>query len=202
MLLNYKYLVLTCIDEDITTFKNNIVGLLSEITQFPRNWTVEETGLIFKEIYFPSPPSGGSHLMNFLIWEPLNAKGTTVFYINYEDGWASFVELYSKKFSKKCIQVGISGREIKYPMFKFSYITNNNHRIIICYKDNDKWEFFQKGELLPFENESYYLKYKIKDRLPGELVIKYLKESGWDIQENTFWQTTKSAYNFKRLQWD
>ncbi len=202
MLLGYKYLIFTCIKEDISIFKNEISQLLSNNTKFPANWNVTQTNLNFKDIYYPAPSGGGSHFMNFIIWEPLNRQGTTVFYVNYRDGWNSFIENYAKKFSKTCIQVGMPDEDTNYPMFRFSYYEGTKQRVILSYKDDKKWEFFQKGEIMPFEDDVYYKKRTIKDRLPNNLIVDYLKRLGWNIDDVNFWDTNKPVYKFTRIQWD
>jgi len=202
MLLHYKYLVFTCIQEDISIFKTEISQLLSNITKFPINWNIAQTELNYKEIYYPMPQSGGSHLNNFIIWEPLNKQGTTVFFVNYEDGWNSLIELYAKTFNKITTLVSLSDGDLAFPMYKFSHYVGLKQRSIISYKDDKKWEFFQKGEILSFEDESYYTKYRIKDRLPNTLIIDYLEKAGWDVSDSNFWTTNKPVYKFKRIQWD
>jgi hypothetical protein len=202
MLLQYKYLVFTCIQDDISNVKSKISELISSGTKFPINWSITQTNLDYKEIYYPVPPSGGSHFPNFIIWEPLNNIGTTVFFVNYEDGWNSLMERYAKTYNKIVTQVRMSDEDINYPMFKFSYYEGLQQRVILCYKDYKKWEFFQKGEILSFEDESHYTKYRIKERLPNTLIIDYLKKAGWDISDSNFWNTNKPVYNFQRIQWD
>ncbi|MDD4553802.1 MAG: hypothetical protein PHP04_06355 [Bacteroidales bacterium] len=202
MILGYKYLTLTCIEEEVSVVRDNISLLLTSISKFPLNWIVSQIGFNIKEIYYPAPQAGGAHLMNLIIWEPLSKQGTTIFFVNYQDGWNSFIEMYSQKFDKLCVQIGISDEGIKYPMQKFSYYKGIKQRNILSYKDFEKWEFFQKGEALFFEEEKYYKKRSIKDRLPSDLIIKYLFKTGWDISENGFWDTNKPVYNFQRTQWD
>ena len=202
MLLGYKYLIFTCIKENILIFKDEISQHLSNITKFPTNWEIAQTNLNFMDIYYPEPPDGGSHFMNFIIWEPLNKQGTTVFYINYQDGWNSLIENYAKKFNKTCVQVGMSDENTNFPMFKFKYYEGTKQRVILSYEDYKKWVFFQKGEKLPFEEDVFYNKRRIKDRLPNSLITEYLKKMGWDIVDPNFWKTDKPVYNFKRTQWD
>jgi len=84
-------------------------------------------------------------------------------------------------------------------MFSFSYYQGNKERIILSYKDFNKWVFYQNGEILPFEEENFYRKRRIKDRLPNELIIKYLQRCGWDINDTDFWQTKKQVINFKKI---
>jgi hypothetical protein len=202
MILNYKYLVLTCINSNLLIVKENISELLSSITKFPVNWDVSQINLNFTDIYFPEPQKGGAHLMKFIIWEPSNNPGTTVFFINYEDGWNSLIELYSKRFSQLCVQICLSADDLSYPFFKFAYYNSDRQRVLLCYKDINKWEFFQKGQTLSFENPVYYKKRRIKDRLPNDLIYKYMEELGWNIFDERFWITNKPVFNFKRIKWD
>jgi hypothetical protein len=202
MIFGYKYLVFTCIKSDLVLVKENISELSKSMTNFPENWLVTQGNLNFRDIYYPEPQKGGAHLMKFIIWEPSSNPGTTVFFINYEDGWNSIIELYAKRFNQLCVQICLSDIELKYPLYKFSYYNADKQRVLLCYKDYDKWEFYQKGEALSFEITENYKKRRIKDRLPNSLIYKYMEELGWNINDEKFWITNKPVYSFYRTKWD
>lgn len=202
MVNEYKYLIFTCIKENVVVVKEELCLLLSSITKFPINWKITHPILNTKKIYFPTPPEGGRHYMDLIIWEPLNNIGTTIFFVNYLDGWNSLIELYSKKFNRTCVQVGISDYDLLFPMYKFSYYQGLKKRVILSYKDDKAWKFIQEGDILSFEEIEFYKKRNIKDRLPNSLIIKYLYIIGWDISSKEFWETNNTVYNFTRVNWD
>lgn len=203
MIFGFKYLVISCIRENILIVKDELIQHIASFSDFSKNWRVtQREDVNFKEIYYPFPPLGGAHFQNFIIWEPLNKPNTTVFYVNLSDGWNSLMEVYADKWKKECIHISMSDKSLNDPMCHFYYYCGKNKRIIQSYKDDDKWVFYETGNLLPFEETQYYKKRYIKDRLPNELIMQYLSSMGWDIAHRDFWNTKQLVFNFKRIQWE
>ena len=69
----------------------------------------------------------------------------------------------------------------EYNCFWFQYIyPDGKERIIYALKE-DRWVFYEEGELLPFENPDYYKRRKIKDRINNDIIIEYLSKCGIDL---------------------
>ena len=60
-------------------------------------------------------------------------------------------------------------------------------------------EFYQEGELLPFENSGYYRRRRKKDRINPDIIVEYMSALGWDILDDNFWRSNKEAYKDTRI---
>jgi hypothetical protein len=54
-------------------------------------------------------------------------------------------------------------------------------------RDSGAWVFFEKGDLLPFEDANYYRARRKKDRLTPEIISTYLKRIGYGSLRREFW---------------
>ena len=69
-------------------------------------------------------------------------------------------------------------------------------------RDDDGWEFFQKGEPQPFEENDLYDKRIIRQRLDQEIIVRYLRRVGWDIAKRSFWESdTEASYFEETSKW-
>ncbi len=60
--------------------------------------------------------------------------------------------------------------------------------------DDGRWIFVDVGEPLPFEALGRYSRKRIRDRLDRETVLGYLKQLGFDVEDEQFWDVTANAY--------
>jgi hypothetical protein len=80
---------------------------------------------------------------------------------------------------------------------RFVFYDNSTEQRIVqaLVGDEDKWEFYQNGDGLSFENPKYYFKRKIANRLNKDIIIEYIVKSGIPINErNCFAFDEKSIY--------
>ena len=162
------------------------------------SWSFSEKVLCLTEIYEDMPPMGGAHLPKFVIWEPC-LKGGTIFFCNLIDGWPLLTRALSRVFPQSFTHVRISNNYYVHPVSSLVYwVQGKEERCIQLLKD-DKWEFFQKGHILPFENPEYYLRQSIKDRLSKEIIIEYLLRLGWDVKNPNLWKSDNPAFYGQKL---
>jgi len=136
-----------------------------------------------------------------LIWEPRLDDFKCVVSINsFQDGWVGFMEGLSDHFKFTLLHVSFAKLNSDYePYSKFIFHNASFTRIIYAISDRGKWDFFQKGELQNFENQEYYSRKKIKNRLNSEILVNYLQNIGVDIMKKSFWHSDKSGYYFQAL---
>ena len=106
------------------------------------------------------------------------------------DGWITLFNVLSSKIKKSCFHFEIDGTASPMNMMIFSH--GEIERVIYSLKDT-RWIFYEKGDVLPFENKNYYQKRKISARLNKSILIEYCKHLGFDITEVSFWQSPVSA---------
>jgi chemotaxis receptor (MCP) glutamine deamidase CheD len=56
--------------------------------------------------------------------------------------------------------------------------------------------FYEKGNIVPFEESINYNKRRISDRLNNSIIEDYLKKNGIDINEEHFWKSKGNAIEF------
>lgn len=138
-----------------------------------------------------------SEAAKVLLWQPqLINFDLTVFLSNISDGWQTLINAYFNEYQHKIIRVRLSDESCAYPAYIFECMSNSNHRIIQAIKDDDKWDFYQEGSIMSFENEDNYTRKKIAKRLNNDIIIEYLKKEGIDITEDTFWRSRTMAIEF------
>lgn len=68
---------------------------------------------------------------------------------------------------------------------KRDYINSETQQRVVqsLIGDNDKWEFYQNGEPIFFENTDYYTKRRIADRMNKDIIIEYVQRFGIPINK-------------------
>lgn len=133
-----------------------------------------------------------------IILEPMANTGFTIFVTNNNYFWMKFVKKISVEMSCDAINIRMSDLSVEYPLSDFQYVENGiEKRYVRAMKDGARWEFYQEGEIMGFENPLYYKKRKIKDRLNKEILTEYLSKLGIDIASPELWTPVRaSTYYF------
>ena len=131
------------------------------------------------------------------MWQPVCIDFDLVVYItNMNDGWQGLLRGYSEDYKRKIIRIVLSKPNIIYPAYEFEVMNMDSIRLIHVIKDFPKWQFFQKGNILPFEENAHYKKRRISDRLNNSIIEDYLKKNGININEEDFWKSKGNAIEF------
>ena len=132
-----------------------------------------------------------------LLWQPTSINfDLVVFLTNMSDGWETLLNIYFDEFKREIIRVCFSDEASEFPAYSFEYMESSNQRVIQALKDSDRWDFFESGSILPFENSLNYRKRKISDRLNNDIIEDYLKKNEIDIRQNDFWVSKGDAIEF------
>jgi hypothetical protein len=126
----------------------------------------------------------------FVIWEPAYKKGSTVFFSNFQDGWFTLMNIISIVDKRRAYQFHVDDEKNKTKIgFYYNYGEEEQRVVRILF--GDKWEFFERGDALPFEDTDRYTKHFRTDRMNKELIKSYLRKLGWDIDHEDFYRTEK-----------
>ena len=202
---NLNYVVLTVIESNLLNCFNSLSQFVNE--EGNHNYNILQQKLDFGKIYINEPPSGGAHFCKFLIWEPKNLFGKTAFFSNYQDGKYTLIFNLCRKYKLEAISVNFSNKKhAEYPAFMFMYFNYRNdrpiERTIYLIKDENKWVFFENGEIQPFEDTSIYESRLKTKRFNKEILLSYLLKRGIDIENEQFWQSTNgNAFYFNQISW-
>lgn len=137
----------------------------------------------------------------FLLYEPLLNPRKTVFFSNMVDGWYTAVYNYTRLFKKDVFFPGFAISKGRFePAYFFRYFKSVNgeveERTVYVMKEN-RWIFFESGTPLEIELTKNYSKKRKTERLNNEIIIGYLKKVGYDLTQESFYQTNKEAYLVK-----
>lgn len=182
MFEDYKVLNFTCINAGIEIVEEKIISILKGAA----NWKITKGDCNQKSIYFPEPPIGTNHPRKFILWEPKEKLGTTIFLSNLSDGWNTLSYILSRKFNIELIEIATSNYEDKNPMYLFHYMKGETERIVRVMVD-EKWQFYQAGTPFSFEDQESYKKRIIKQRFNYTMIRDYLLNFGWNIDSDKFW---------------
>lgn len=161
-------------------------------------WQKKQCKLDFsKTLSYHDGKTNFQEMIKCLIWQPESINfDLVVFLSSVTDGWPTLLNKYYSIYQRETICVGLCDKETYFPIYNFEYKMGIQNRVIQAMKDANKWEFFESGELLSFENESNYKKRKISDRLNNEIIHEYLKINGIDITKDEFWRSKDMAIEF------
>jgi hypothetical protein len=136
-----------------------------------------------------------------IIWQPLNQINDCIAIVNsFQDGWSGFVEGFCKRNNLEYMYISFSNNQALYSDFAiFNYYNSGKERTVYAISDEGKWEFFQKGEILSFENEAYYKRRSISNRLNEEILLEYLQKMGVDLAGKDFWQAKNDSFLFRMI---
>jgi len=191
--LNFIAIALLYIDYE--EMKERIKNLLTKsesawVIEGP--WDVIEGPLNIDEVIRNGQTMSGAVNRRIVIW-PLG-KSKTIFLSNLTDVNAGII--YPLKLTQDSIRIRVSKTNSisDQPMNEFKYVKNGKERLVHAYWDSTRWIFYEKGQLLPFENPDYYKRRKIRDRVNFAIVNEYLEANGWDLNEESFWQSDVATY--------
>ena len=59
---------------------------------------------------------------------------------------------------------------------------------------DDRWDFYEEGEPMPFEQTERYTERLRRKRLTNDMVLDYAKALGWDLRDPAFWTSDQDAW--------
>jgi len=145
--------------------------------------------------YLDKGERDGTQPQHVVLWEPRIRPGVTVFMGADWDGMGHSVFALSNDSPYTWVNIRIYDDAV-YPGSFFDYYANHRtivRRVMAC-RDEEGWDFAQKGAVQPFENANYYIRRSKKDRLNREIITEYMETLGYMIAHDGFWRTDKPAY--------
>lgn len=151
------------------------------------------------DLYNNSPLKGGAHFEKAYFFVPAINRNISVMYSNYSDGWNTLARWLSSKIQCDCYNFQITNIDSSDSMNSFNFIQNGaDVRTVYAMKDS-KWIFYENGIIQWFEDESYYKRKLIKNRLNKDILLSYCVKLGFVITEANFWKS-EDAVLLERIQ--
>lgn len=191
MTLNFEgvqILRIHLIKEDFITFAPQIGKLIDD--SLTKKWEKRKSSLSYKKAAKLLDGSiDDNEKCSCIIWQPNNNNAYSVFITNMSDGWPTLLNCYQEIYKSEILFITMTIKSVDFePMNCFEYFKGRRHRLIQVSRDN-RWQFIEEGKALGFENEEYYKRKKIANRLDKEIIIEYLKSNGIEIDNAIFWSS-------------
>ena len=151
------------------------------------------------DLYDNSPLNGGAHFEKAYFFVPATNRNICVMYSNYSDGWNTLASWLSSKLQCDCYNFKITNMDSSDSMNSFQFTQKGmDIRTVYAMKDDSKWIFYENGIIQWFEDESYYKRRFIKNRLNKDILLSYCAKLGFAITEAHFWES-EDAILFERI---
>lgn len=175
----------------VTLFEAPIAHLLSEFIGWMNGYKSVEVPLSFPQQRYGK----GNDSVDGVFWEPLAYPARTAFFSSISDSRSFYAVNAAERFKHQVIKVRTSAPEDEWSINELLVYKNGElDRLIHVCRDDDRWAFYTNGMPLAFENQVQYRKRRIKDRFDRGLLLRYVKDLGWNLYQEEFWQTSKPAY--------
>ena len=124
-------------------------------------------------------PESGEQFEMFSWWSNRKYPKNVFLTSNSSDGLYLFSKRIRDELHCSLIRISMSASlKEEYQCFWFQYICPDGKERVIYALKEDRWVFYEEGDILPFENPEYYKRRRIRDRINNEIIIEYLAKCG------------------------
>ncbi|WP_347253773.1 hypothetical protein [Leminorella grimontii] len=183
-LSNDNTLVFAIINSDMLQIINTI--------QHGFNWPSEPSHHLdfIKNVKLPIQ-KGGKELSTGVFYYLCDNDNKLIFTSNLSDGWNSLLYCISRQNKSNYLLFRIHQGEP--PLMEMSFVEAGNTVRLIRVMKESKWEFYEIGAPLWFEQKEHYSHRKISDRVTYELLLSYSIKNGVDFTSPNFFRTQKES---------
>lgn len=190
---NYEELLLIFIKKSFSTVIKSFEYNISKMMKFKKFYHFLSKESNLSNVIESAPFSGSDKRETAIIFEQLANPDLTIFITNDNYFWMDLIEKISEQFSCDAIDIRLNDLSVEYPANSFQYYKDGiSKRYVRAMKDWNRWEFFQSGEIMEFENPLYYKKRKIKNRLNKTILTEYLSKIGIDVTSPELWTPVRA----------
>ena len=189
------------VNRNFTLINGNIEDVHAAILKIIKHWnqTVLENYLAPVDIHLEMViPDGGRQIQNIVLWKPANVNGTVLFGTE-RDGFHSMTwvlnNTYKFELTRIALDFDIENGEPEYGMHhNFHHLYADGRERLVRVMWDDRWDFYEKGEPMPFEQTERYTERLRRKRLTNDMVLDYAKALGWDLRDPAFWTSERDAW--------
>lgn len=152
-------------------------------------------------LFEESPPKGSAHFNKAIFYVPKLNSNVVIMVSNYSDGWQTLINFISDGLKIDAYNFRITMDEgYSDPFNSFSFFKNGTLIRTVYVMKDPKWVFYEQGEIQWFEDETYYSRRLIKDRLNQEVLLNYCTKLNLDFAKKEFWESKQSIV-IERFRW-
>jgi hypothetical protein len=128
------------------------------------------------------------------LWAPVSKPNGCVIVGNCSAAWN-----VARLFARQVIFVRVAPPADKEGISEFQlYEQGVQKRFVRAFRDDTRWDFWEEGQRLPFERQDFYLKRRIRDRLPPSLLQSYCQALDWQLEPDALFATKEPAIRLIR----
>jgi hypothetical protein len=145
-------------------------------------------------------PDGPEHLPSLrkgiLLSEVEGPNGPkTLFVSSVADGYSSMIYMMSTQVPGLHIAIEVSSLSCEYPRNAITAIAEGSAvRVVYAMRDSQAWDFFEKGDPLPFEDANLYRERQRRERLTPDIISQSLSRFGYGSLSDDFWISMAPAH--------
>lgn len=140
-------------------------------------------------------------VMKCQLWTPCNSEVTACF-TNLKDGWNSLFYWLRKRRNFEITHLAFShdvpNDEDYYAFRHFHHIAEDGSERYVRVMQDPRWDFWEQGEIMPFEQIEKYSERFIRNRLTNDMLLDYALAMGWDLRSPDFWKSHGKARCYER----
>ena len=152
------------------------------------------------DLYLTEPVAGGAHPHRVTISSPVGAAETSILLTNLRDGWSSLSMLVARAHLALQAQVRSTPVGVEYPLHSLQiWRGGETDRYVRVMRDDDRWTFYERGSVQPFEDQSSYRRHRVSDRIGRSTLLDYCRALGWDLASPDFWTASGDAVHYDEV---
>lgn len=129
-------------------------------------------------------------------WSPLCKPEATALVAN-----ACIAHNLARSFGHRVIEIRVSSASDKWPICEFKLSEGGvERRFIRAFRNDTKWDFYENGEPLPFEDLNQHRNRRVRSRLTPKMLKEYCLALGWNIEPQVLLASAEPATTLIR-QW-
>lgn len=129
-----------------------------------------------------------------IVFSPINNSEITIFTSNQTDGANSIVFIINEFLKKEAISISTSWGGRWMDFYAMEYWQDGKSVRYVRSMQDPRWEFYERGNPLWFEDIELYKQRMIKKRMNKDILIDYCNKLGFNIDDKCFWQNSGSIY--------
>lgn len=177
---------------NFAVIKQPLGGFLRDFQRkVPLNMSARPSAFVLPEQPYTASPDDPP----LLLWTPACASHLTAFMPHVSSGDYFVTAQASSSLNLAWAAVRSRHPEAEYPINEFQcHEGGQEQRFVRAFKDGERWDFFERGRRLAFEDQATYTKRLIRDRLSREMVLAYMDAWGAPVGAPDFWRSDQEAF--------